>query len=105
MSLTIWKLKPWHRLERKLEKAILHSKAWDATSIGTLRALQEFADKHNVEVRREGGSKALRMYRPDGKWRTVVDFKTNSVPQGVRDRAFEEWEQIIIDNALLLNAD
>lgn len=72
---------------------------------GTLRALQEFADKHNVEVRREGGSKALRMYRPDGKWRTVVDFKTNSVPQGVRDRAFEEWEQIIIDNALLLNAD
>lgn len=51
------------------------------------------------------GSKALRMYRPDGKWRTVVDFKTNSVPQGVRDRAFEEWEQIIIDNALLLNAD
>ena len=66
---------------------------------------QEFADKHNVEVRREGGSKALRMYRPDGKWRTVVDFKTNSVPQGVRDRAFEEWEQIIIDNALLLNAD
>ncbi|STK59617.1 Uncharacterised protein [Escherichia coli] len=30
---TIWKLKPWHRLERKLEKAILHSKAWDATSI------------------------------------------------------------------------
>ncbi len=58
---------------------------------GTLRALQEFADKHNVEVRREGGSKALRMYRPDGKWRTVVDFKTNSVPQGVRDRAFEEW--------------
>ncbi|AWF09147.1 modulator protein [Escherichia coli P0305260.7] len=56
-------------------------------------------------MRREGGSKALRMYRPDGKWRTVVDFKTNSVPQGVRDRAFEEWEQIIIDNALLLNAD
>ncbi|MBA1712659.1 modulator protein [Escherichia coli] len=45
------------------------------------------------------------MYRPDGTWRTVVDFKTNSVPQGVRDRAFEEWEQIIIDNALLLNAD
>ena len=33
LSLTIWKLKPWHRLERKLEKAILHSKAWDATSI------------------------------------------------------------------------
>ena len=72
---------------------------------GTLRALQEFADQQNGEVRREGGSKALRMYRPDGKWRTVVDFKTNSVPQGVRDRAFEEWEQIIIDNALLLNAD
>ncbi len=39
----------------------------------------------------KGGSKALRMYRPDGKWRTVVDFKTNSVPRGVRDRAFEEW--------------
>lgn len=33
LSLTIWKLKPWHSLERKLEKAILHSKAWDATSI------------------------------------------------------------------------
>ncbi len=75
------------------------------SSSARIRALQEFADKHNVEVRREGGSKALRMYRPDGKWRTVVDFKTNSVPQGVRDRAFEEWEQIIIDNALLLNAD
>ncbi|MBM0964564.1 modulator protein [Escherichia coli] len=45
------------------------------------------------------------MYRPDGKWRAVVDFKTNSVTQGVRDRAFEECEQIIRDNALLLNAD
>ena len=59
----------------------------------------------SITLRCAGGSKALRMYRPDGKWRTVVDFKTNSVPQGVRDRAFEEWEQIIIDNALLLNAD
>ena len=48
LSLTIWKLKPWHRLEKNLKKRYYTVKH------GTLRALQEFADKHNVEVRREG---------------------------------------------------
>ncbi|MCW7438180.1 modulator protein [Escherichia coli] len=71
---------------------------------GTLRALQEFADKHNVEVRREGEVKlcacTVGREMADGR-----RFQNKQCPQGVRDRAFEEWEQIIIDNALLLNAD
>ena len=72
---------------------------------GTLRMLQEYATPFGVEVKRVGVNKGFQLRRPDGEWRTVVDFINNSVPQSVRDRTYEEWGQIIKDNALILLAE
>ncbi|EHK0699925.1 modulator protein [Salmonella enterica] len=72
---------------------------------GTLRTLQEYADEYGLEVRREGLNRGFKLYRADGEWLKVTDFSNNTIPQGIRDRSFEEWAQIIKDNALLLLAE
>ncbi|MGC6746482.1 modulator protein [Escherichia coli] len=72
---------------------------------GTLRALQEFADKHNVEVRREGEVKLCACTVRTGNGGRSSISKQTVFPGRPRPGIRKNGEQIIIDNALLLNAD